>query len=128
MVISKKDCFALNLHPLLVGIIFLKVDNLIDLWGSNKFGTRPQRFISEIADVHGHKFTTCVSLLVICLPTEQHIFPHGSLIKLIWKTAGWWNWSKKAVVSFLSPCTFSIKPKQYLKSKMKKKISFPACI
>lgn len=75
----------------------------------NKFRISPQRFISEIADVHSHKFATFVFLLVICLPKELHIFPHGSLIKLKWETAGQWNWLKKAEESFLSSFTFSIK-------------------
>lgn len=34
--------------------------------------------MSEIADVHSHKFATFVFLPVICLLKELHIFPHGS--------------------------------------------------
>jgi len=36
--------------------------------------------MSEIADVHGHRFAAFVFLLIICLPKELHIFPYGSLI------------------------------------------------
>lgn len=95
----------------------MKVDKVLGLWVCNKFRIRPQRFISEIADVHSHKVATFVFLLVIWLPKELHIFPYGPLIKLIWETAGQWNWLKKAEESFLPPFTFSIKYKQYLKSK-----------
>lgn len=87
----------------------MKVDKVLGLLVCNKFRIRPQRFISEIADKHSHKFATIVFLTVICLHKELHIFPYGSLIKLIWKTAGQWNWLKKAEESFLPPFAFSIK-------------------
>lgn len=87
----------------------MKVDKVLGLWVFHKFRTSPQGFISEIADVHSHEFATSVFLLVICLLRELHIFLHGSLMKLIWETAGQGNWLKEAEDSFLPPCTFSIK-------------------